>query len=323
MESGLPAWLIALGAAALGGLVVALILTVGSGEGTKQSGGGQTAGSAGVHFHEGEEITNVLLTGSQGGTPQRVTATHGHGATVAAPAWSPDGSRLAFTIAPCHGCAMEIRVIEPPGPGEEVSAARTLGRGFNPDWAPDGLSLVFVGPQGGIYTMSSDGSNKRRLLGGPDSYDEPTWSATGRIAFLKQEPTGAWHVYTVEPDGTDVRRLTRGRESEVNPAWSPDGSQLAFSRQLKLRWVLHVVDASGGRGRPVVKGGRASDTYPSWSPDGSQLAFVRQNVDRLSLAVVPVAGGTPSTISKIGPRAAQPAWSPDGERIAFVGPGVS
>jgi Tol biopolymer transport system component len=321
MRSGPPAWLIALTAAALGGLATGLVLTVG-GEETKQAGGGgQNGGASGVHFHAGEEITNVLLTDPEGGSPQRITTTHGHGVTVAAPDWSPDGSRLAFTRASCHGCVMKVHVVDAPDPGEGLPTARSLGPGFNPEWSPDGQSLVYVGPEGGIYTMSSDGSNKRQLIGGPASYDEPTWSSAGVIAFLKQEPTGAWHIYAIQPDGSALRRLTRGRQSEVNPAWSPDGSQMAYSRQLRLRWVLHVVDAAGGRGRPVFRG-RTSDTYPSWSPDGTQLAFVRQDVDRLSLAVVPAAGGRPAAITGTGPRAAQPAWSPDGQRVAFVGPGV-
>jgi Tol biopolymer transport system component len=323
MDGKVPGWLIGVAAAALGGLVTALVLTVGSGEATQSREPG-TAGDGGggaVHFHEGEEITNVLVTDPEGGEPQRVTETHGHGATVSAPAWSPDG-RLAFGLATCHGCPMEVHVVEAPEPGEDPPASRPLAGGFNPDWSPDGRSLVFVGARGGLYTMSADGSNKRLLLGGPSSYDEPTWSATNRIAFLKQARDGAWHIHTIDPDGTDPSRLTRGPESEVNPAWSPDGSQLAFARQLELRWVIHVVDATGGRGRPVFQG-RTSDTHPTWSPDGSELAFVRQEVDRLSLGVVSLAEGRPTPILGTGPRAVQPAWSPDGSRIAFVGPGVS
>jgi Tol biopolymer transport system component len=319
VESRPPIWLLAFGAAALGGLVVALVLTAGSGEATKNS--PEAGGASGVHFHEGEEIMNVLVTAVEGGVPQRVTTTHGHGFTVSAPDWSPDGSRLAFGLARCHGCPMQVHVVEAPAPGEEPPTPDALGGGFNPEWSPDGTSLVYVGARGGIYTMSSDGSDKRLLVGGPDSYDEPTWSTSDRIAFLKQEPDGAWHVYTMTPDGTGIRRLTRGPESEANPAWSPDGSRLAFTRQLELRWVLHVVEASGGRGRAVLRG-PASDTYPSWSPDGSRLAFVRQEVDRLSLATVSLDGGRPAPIPDTGPRAVQPAWSPDGERIAFVGPGL-
>ena len=68
---------------------------------------------------------------------------------------------------------------------------------------------------GGIYVMSADGGDPKRLTDDPDVF--PAWSPDGQqIAFMRSTQ-GPADIYVMDADGTNQRRLTGGD----GPAWSP------------------------------------------------------------------------------------------------------
>jgi TolB protein len=76
-----------------------------------------------------------------------------------APAWSPDGTRIAFTI--LSGGRGEIAIMAPDG-----SSVARLTDGYSPSWSPDGRMLVFARGNDGLFIINTDGSNLRRLTRG-------------------------------------------------------------------------------------------------------------------------------------------------------------
>ena len=81
----------------------------------------------------------------------------------AAPAWSPDGRKLAF-VSDRDGNS-EVYVMNADGSGQR-SLTRNPAYDADPAWSPDGRKIAFVSNRDGsygVYVMNADGSGQRRL----------------------------------------------------------------------------------------------------------------------------------------------------------------
>jgi Tol biopolymer transport system component len=104
------------------------------------------------------------------------------------PAYSPDGSRLAFVSEKTGHLRFEIFLM-PATTGwdtayqEAIQLTDLEGMSWKPDWSPDGAHITFAAKAGGewgIYVMDADGSNLTALIRGPDRVDAPAWRPAGR-----------------------------------------------------------------------------------------------------------------------------------------------
>src|SRR5687768_9648341 len=178
------------------------------------------------------------------------------------PAWSPDGSRLAFAGYNQPG----ILVLNL----ADWSVTILPVNGQSPAWSPDGLKLAFAADE--LYVMDADGSNVVQITSNMGFVGQPTWSADGStIAFACQIDPGNPDICTIQADGTGFARLTSDPAADYGPAFSPDGSKIAFSTASPFSNPHIAVMNTDGTGltqlAPV-----AFD--PAWSPDGTRIAFV-------------------------------------------------
>lgn len=138
------------------------------------------------------------------------------------PAWSPDGSSLAYEIGERDGRSSDIAVV-----GADGTRGRVLpggGSEWSPSWSPNGTQLAFWRGGVGIVIANADGSDDHPISGEHVNDRAPTWGPDGRIAFLQRED-----IWTMEPDGSDRRQITTTEAVEGRPRWSPDGTRLVFS----------------------------------------------------------------------------------------------
>jgi len=190
------------------------------------------------------------------------------------PAWSPDGSRIAFSTG--RDGNLEIYVMNADGSGQTRLTNNSVSDS-SPTWSPDGNRIAYHRADSfssRIHVMNADGTGDVAITGGHVDWT-PDWSPDGsRIAFHGLPEEGKDGLLTVSPDGSGATPLTIGEDRW--PAWSPAGDKIAFSRfepegsgSFAKIWVANA-DGSGATKITPDPGGWG---HPTWSPDGRKMAF--------------------------------------------------
>lgn len=126
------------------------------------------------------------------------------------PAWSPDGSKIAF-ISDRHGQNFDIYVMNADG-SNVTQLTNDSANEFGPVWSPDGKQIVFNSDRNGnvqLFVMSIDGSNLVQLTEDSSNSAYADWSPDGkRIVFESDRDTGYANIYVMSADGSNVMQLT-------------------------------------------------------------------------------------------------------------------
>ena len=134
------------------------------------------------------------------------------------PAWSPDGTRIAFTGYRSGGAVIWVMNIDGTN-ARQVTAVGPYGDYF-PSWSPDGHQLAFqrngiTSSQAGI--VSVDGGVPR-MLALPGNASSPAWSPDGESIALALDLDGDRDIVVVSLSG-EVRTRIRRVGTDRNPAW--------------------------------------------------------------------------------------------------------
>ena len=273
---------------------------------------------------------DLYIAKGDGSEPRRLVTSAG---TASWPRWSPNGSRLRFTVNGANGSAIwEIATdgsgLHPLLTGWNTPPAECCG-----SWTPDGRYFVFQSSRGGvadIWAMREASSLFQRvnrspvqLTSGPTSTFAPLPSTDGNQIFVR----------TIQPRGQLVRFDAKAGEFRPLFPGAPPGIQgtgVDFSRDGK--WIAYMSYPDGSLWRSRPDGSERSQlTYPPllaymprWSPDGSQIAFMGQLPGKpWQLYMVSAQGGSAQQLIPDQRDQADPSWSPDGNSLAFGGQAVS
>ena len=210
-----------------------------------------------------------------------------------APAWSPDGTRLAF-LRRRGGGPQELAVRG--AEGDVHAYPGLLPEGVSDfEWAPDSRRLCLVGP---THTPTRDPDDRR-----PRVIERLPYKSDG-VGFTFDLSS---HLYVFDLESERVEELTSGPWQDREPAWSPDGRRLAFAserhpeRGRDLGADLFVLEVGTGELSQLTRtSGQVH--LPCWSPDGALLAYagtdrLRSSPSHRRLWVVPAAGGSARCIS--------------------------
>jgi TolB protein len=250
-------------------------------------------------------------------------------------AWSPDSKEVAYSMA---GSLWRQKV------DSKTAQQLTDGPGYDyqPDWSPDGKSIVYVSYQKDAMELwlVDLGSGKSRQITNSGAVNvEPRWSPDGnRIVFVSTSYNQRFHIFRAEVNEgklDNVVRLTGETKSElpryyysafdteISPVWTRDGQDILF---VSNRGHIH---GTGGFWRMRAEpGAEAREIHyeetnwkarPDYSPDGSRMVYSSYLGRQWhNLWVMPASGGDAFPISYGDWDETNVRWSPDGKQLAFV-----
>ena len=181
-----------------------------------------------------------------------------------APAWSPDGSKIAFFYDQA-GSGGQIFLIN--GDGTGMRQFTNAGANIGVAWSPDG-SKIALSSYGGsgydIFVKDVSGSSLTQLTTTAGATDRfPSWSPDGaRIAFVSDRD-GNEEIYVMNADGSGQTRLTTDPGVDYAPTWSADGSQIAFHSDRSGTLQVYVMNADGS-GLTRLTNDPTGAGYPNW-----------------------------------------------------------
>lgn len=284
-----------------------------------------------IAFDDG---TRILLSDGRGGPPQAwAGAAHG-----SRPAFSPDGTKLAFLREYVAGTALEFadaggansRTILERDPAVRGRILPEL-----PVWAPDSWHLavtVLVGDapndHAEIWIVDTETGRRSTLLPKPlFAAAYPAWSPDGsRIAFLGEpDGSGTSYLYVARLDGSGLLRISNRESSAATgyfqqPRWAPDGRHVAVhygDPRTTGRDILLL--ATEDLEETAIAHTTRDEAQPAWSPDGTRLAFWRStDGPDFQIVVIDVATRRETPLDFRSPLADILSWSPDGASIVAV-----
>jgi TolB protein len=220
------------------------------------------------------------------------------------PAWSADGTKIAFDTA-AKGSPPALRTMNADGSGQAlvVSMSSTYVDIEHPSWSPDGTKIAFCAinqhSHAKIFTVAADGLTAPVKLS-PKGEDDclPDWSPDGTtIVFDSFPASGPLEIWTMDADGSNRAKIGKG----VTPSWSADGTQIAFTKPAGKRYDVFVMNADGSGITQVTSTARRWEFNPVFSPDGTEIAFSRTMgrhfYDTDDIWIIPVAGGAPTRLT--------------------------
>jgi serine/threonine protein kinase/Tol biopolymer transport system component len=267
---------------------------------------------------------------SEGSKPLRLTE---HPDPEAAPAWSPDGTHLAFVRMSDNGPALivipslggqerrlstlEIPPLDPANPGPGVR------------WLPDGSAIAFseldAAGQSRIVALDLETGERRTLTRPPESSGGDynlSFSPDGEMMAFSRLGGRDWgniEIWVQALDGTNPRPVTSGHYDMIyGTSWASGGDAVIYA--IGYLGTLYRVSLDGGVPQliPGVGEGAANPSIV-----GNRMVFqnmddrARQDIWRIPGPASPDADAEPVRLIASGGTDANAAYAHDGTRIAF------
>ncbi|GAB3630338.1 Tol-Pal system beta propeller repeat protein TolB [Pandoraea terrae] len=230
---------------------------------------------------------------------------------IISPAWSPDGSKVAYVSFEKRKPIIYIHDLPT---GKRAVLANEKGNNSAPSWSPDGHVVAVALSRDGntqIYSVNAQGGNLKRLSRSNAIDTEPQYSPDGKWIYFTSDRGGGPQIYRMPAGGESegsAQRVTFKGSYNVSPRISPDGKTLAYIARQGGAFKLTTQDLSTGDVTALTD--TAHDESPSFAANGKYLLYATQANGRKVLAAVSVDGRTRQILSVRGGEVREPSWGP-------------
>jgi Tol biopolymer transport system component len=242
-----------------------------------------------------------------------------------APAFSPDGSTLAFVRGIAAGVVEDLYVVPVTGGAPRRLTFDNAWINAPPSWTPDGRDIVFSSLRGGsstLWRISASGGTPRPVPGVGAGAALPSISLKGNQLVYQQDSLGKLNIWRLNL--TDEKHLEGSPAIVVSekgaggrPHFSPDGKRIAFESNRLGYSDIWACDVDGSNcGQLTSLHGIAGAAR--WSPDGRYLAFEFRPREHSEVYLREMGNGVPRLLATFaGADNGGPNWSRDGKWIYF------
>ncbi len=224
--------------------------------------------------------------------------------SIFSPAWSPDGSRIAYSVQ--RDQSYPVIYVQNVSGGGATPLTPFPGSNLSPSFSPDGSKILFSSSFEGsahIYEISASGGQPRRLTNWPSSEVQPSYAPDGKSFVFVSDKTGfnKPQIYRYEFGSGRTTKVSSSGYA-TSPQFSSDGAQISF---------LNVRSASimnSGGGVTANLGNTGIDEAPSFSPSGRNVIYASKQGSKGKLTIKSLSNGQSFDIPVQGV-ARSPIWS--------------
>ena len=227
---------------------------------------------------------------------------------IMSPAWSPDGSRLAYVS---FDQKKPIVVVQNLAQGTTRVVANFRGNNSAPAWSPDSRNLAVALSKDGltqIYRITASGGDAERLTESSGIDTQPAFSPDGQWIAFTSDRGGSPQVYRMPAAGGPAQRLTFEGSYNVGPRYSPDGKSIAYVQRDGGRYRIALLELATGQVQVLTDG--TLDDSPSFAPNGKMILYEAQVGGRGQLAAVSGDGRVRQRLTSAAGDVQDPAWGP-------------